>query len=249
MLSASPPGVKHIVRGVLFSRAEPAVIPFKDDNPTRLVPFVTVALLLLNAAVFVRLLLLSPEGQQAWVLRLAIVPYDLTHLPLSRPDRLPLHLMPLLTAMFVHAGWLHLLGNLLYLWIFGNNVEDVMGHGRFLAFYLLCGLLAAAVQIGSQPESRIPMIGASGAIAGVLGAYLVQFPTARVRTLLFLVVIVRVVALPALIVLGVWLLLQVIAAGRGGGQGVAWFAHLGGFLAGALLIVPFRRRRPRQALF
>ncbi|HZN03559.1 MAG TPA: rhomboid family intramembrane serine protease, partial [Candidatus Polarisedimenticolia bacterium] len=184
-----------------------------------------------------------------WVLRLAIVPYDLTHLPLSRPDRLPLHLMPLLTAMFVHAGWLHLLGNLLYLWIFGNNVEDVMGHGRFLAFYLLCGLLAAAVQIGSQPESRIPMIGASGAIAGVLGAYLVQFPTARVRTLLFLVVIVRVVALPALIVLGVWLLLQVIAAGRGGGQGVAWFAHLGGFLAGALLIVPFRRRRPRQALF
>jgi membrane associated rhomboid family serine protease len=248
MLAMSFRGVKRVVRGVLSSAAEPPVIPFKDDNPTRLVPFVTVALLLLNAAVFVRLLLLSPDGQQAWVLRLAIIPYDLTHLPLARPDRLPLHLVPLLTAMFVHAGWLHLLGNLLYLWIFGKNVEEVMGHGRFLVFYLLTGLLAAAVQIGVQPESRIPMIGASGAIAGVLGAYLVLFPTARVRTLLFLVVIVRVVALPALIVLGVWLLLQLIAAGQGG-QGVAWFAHLGGFLAGMLLIVPFRRRRPRQALF
>ena len=225
------------------------MIPFKDDNPTRLVPYVTMALILLNALIFIRLLLLSPEGQQAWVLRLAIVPYDLTHLPLSRPDLVPRHLLPLVTAMFMHAGWLHLLGNLLYLWIFGNNVEDVMGHGRFLAFYLLCGLLAAAVQIGAQPESRVPMIGASGAIAGVLGAYLVQFPTARVRTLLFLIVIIRVVALPAVIVLGVWLLLQLIAAGAGGGQGVAWFAHLGGFLAGALFIVPFRRRRPRQALF
>ncbi|HEV8199498.1 MAG TPA: rhomboid family intramembrane serine protease [Candidatus Polarisedimenticolia bacterium] len=225
------------------------MIPFKDDNPTRLVPYITIALLLLNLAVFVRLLLLPPEAQQTWVLRLAIIPYDLTHLPLGRPDRWPLHLLPLLTAMFVHAGWLHLIGNLLYLWIFGNNVEDVMGHGRFVVFYGLCGLLAASVQVAARPESRVPMIGASGAIAGVLGAYLVLFPTARVRTLLFLIVIVRVVALPALIVLGVWLLLQLIAAGRGDGQGVAWFAHLGGFLAGALLIVPFRRKRPRQALY
>jgi membrane associated rhomboid family serine protease len=147
--------------------------------------------------------------------------------------------------MFVHAGWIHLLGNVLYLWIFGDDVEEMLGHGRFALFFLICGLVAAGSQIAAQPQSRAPMVGASGAIAGILGAYLVLFPTSRVHTFVF----VRIVPLPALIVLGFWLLIQLISAGPGGGGGVAWFAHLGGFVAGVLLVAPFRVRRPRQALF
>ena len=226
------------------------MIPFKDDNPTRLVPFVTIALLLLNVAVFVRLLLLPPEGQQAWVLRLAIVPYDLTHLPLGRPDRWPLHLVPLLTAMFVHAGWLHLLGNMLYLWIFGNNVEDVMGHGRFVVFYFLCGLLAAGLQVLMRPESRVPMIGASGAIAGVLGAYLISYPGARIASLVPILFIFTIVDVPAVIFLIFWFVSQLysglFAIQGGSASGIAWWAHIGGFIFGLIMVSFFGRRTVYQ---
>jgi membrane associated rhomboid family serine protease len=137
---------------------------------------------------------------------------------------------------------------MLYLWIFGNNIEDTMGHGRFLIFYALCGLAGSFAQVAAHPASKLPMIGASGAIAGVLGAYLVLFPTARVLTLFFLFFFVRVVPIPAVIVLGIWLLLQLLSAGGAVGGGVAWFAHIGGFVTGLALIVPFRRRRPRDRL-
>jgi rhomboid family protein len=157
--------------------------------------------------------------------------------------------MTLVTSMFLHGGWLHVLGNMLYLWIFGNNVEDVMGHVRFIVFYLVCGLAAAAAQIAVDPSSQVPMIGASGAVAGVLGAYLVMFPAARVHVLVFLIFFIRIVEVPALIVLGFWLLIQLIAAAQMAPGGVAWFAHLGGFLAGLVLIVPFRRRRIRTSLY
>ena len=140
--------------------------------------------------------------------------------------------------------------NMLYLWIFGNNIEDVTSHGRFLVFYLVCGLVASYCQVAASPESKVPMIGASGAISGVLGAYLIMFPAARVLTLVFVVFFFRVVPIPAIIVLGFWFLLQILNAGpMGPGGGVAVFAHIGGFVAGVALIPAFRRRRSRQSLF
>jgi len=223
------------------------MIPLKDDNPTRIVPFVTLALIAANVAVFVWELLHPPAAREQVIRSLAVIPSEFARL--GHGGGLIYNGMTLLTAMFLHGSILHLAGNMLYLWIFGNNVEDMMGHARFLLFYLLCGLTGSFVQIAAAPLSRVPMIGASGAIAGVLGAYLVLFPTARVLTLIFVFVFARVVRIPALIVLGFWFLLQLLSAGGMTAGGVAWFAHIGGFAAGLALIVPFRRRRPRQSLY
>jgi membrane associated rhomboid family serine protease len=225
------------------------LIPLKDDNPTRTFPFVTIAVILANVGVFVRVLMLPGPAQQSLVLRLALIPSELTHAPPGRYDLIGYNLLTILTSMFVHGGWIHLLGNMLYLWIFGNNIEDVVGHARFALFYLLCGLTGALAQIAIDPSSTVPMIGASGAIAGVLGAYLVTFPAARIHTLVFFVIFARVAEVPALIVLGFWLLIQLVNASRVGPGGVAWFAHLGGFLAGLLLIALLRKRRVRHSLY
>ncbi len=151
----------------------------------------------------------------------------------------------LLTSMFLHAGLLHVLGNMLYLWIFGDNVEDAMGPIRYLIFYLLCGLVAAFAQILADPASSIPMVGASGAIAGVLGAYLVLYPHARVMTLVPLFFFLRLVVVPASFLLGFWFVYQLIAsaAATGSSGGVAFFAHIGGFVAGLFLVTPFRHRQ------
>ena len=161
------------------------------------------------------------------------------------PPTIPIPIwLTLLTSMFLHGGILHLLGNMLYLWIFGDNVEDAMGAIRFLAFYLLCGVVAAFAQIAIGPGSSIPMVGASGAIAGVLAAYFMLFPQSRVLTLIPLFFFLRLVAVPAVFLLGFWFLLQVIAgAGSfGSAGGVAFFAHIGGFIAGLFLVFPFRQR-------
>jgi membrane associated rhomboid family serine protease len=203
----------------------------------------------LNFAVFVRQLMLPDGAREAFVLGLALVPFDLTNRSLLNPEILVHTALTLLTCMFVHGGLLHLGGNMLYLWVFGSNIEDVMGHGRFLMFYVLCGLAGSCAQVVAAPGSQVPLVGASGAIAGVLGAYLVTFPTARVLTLFVLVVFVRVVPVPALIILGLWLLIQLLNAGQLGPGGVAWFAHLGGFAAGLLLVAGFRRRRVRDSLY
>jgi membrane associated rhomboid family serine protease len=225
------------------------LIPIRDDIRTRTFPFITIVLMVINVGVFARLALLPSEARQETLLRLAVIPYELTHVPAGRIDVLGYNLLTILTSMFLHAGLLHLGGNLLYLWIFGNNIEDVMGRLRFLAFYLACGTAGALAQVAARPGSQVPMIGASGAIAGVLGAYLVMFPAARVMTLFFFVFFVRLVPVPALIVLGSWLLVQLVNARQMGPGGVAWFAHLGGFLAGAVLVVPFRRRREPHGLY
>jgi membrane associated rhomboid family serine protease len=157
--------------------------------------------------------------------------------------------------MFLHGSPLHVAGNMLYLWIFGDNVEDTLGHGRFLLFYLLSGVAAAAAQTITSPSSTIPMIGASGAVSGVLGAYLLLFPYATILTLMIFGFFVRTVHIPAAIVLGFWIVLQLIngwltvsasAMGRGESGGVAWFAHIGGFLAGMLLLLLFRPRQSRR---
>jgi len=155
----------------------------------------------------------------------------------------------LVTSMFLHGGWAHLLGNMWYLWIFGDNVEDRLGHGRFIVFYLLCGIVAALGQVAIDPQSTLPTIGASGAIAGVMGAYFVLFPSSRILVLVFLIFFVDVVEIPALLYLGFWFLLQIVwSAGRVGdaGGGVAFWAHAAGFISGIVGVLVFRRRERQR---
>jgi len=223
-------------------------IPLKDENPTLRFPYVTVFFIALNILAFF-FQMLSPEGLQYYVFRMGAIPYEITHftsVQVPGVTRLPVPLT-LVTAMFLHGSFLHLFGNMLYLWIFGNNIEDYLGSVRFTLFYLLSGLGASLAHIIFNPNSQIPMIGASGAIAGVLGAYLILYPRANVLTLVFLFFFIRIVPIPAAIVLGLWFLLQMMNIGMGGG--VAWFAHIGGFLIGILLIRLYRQRRRRPKVW
>lgn len=221
------------------------MIPLRDDNPTTLKPVFTVAFIVVNVLVFLWQASLGPAVQERIVFSLGVIPAVLFHARELPPQ---LALVPpeitLLTSMFLHGGWAHLIGNMLYLWIFGNNVEDAMGHARFVLFYVLCGLAAAFAQALPNPASTIPMIGASGAISGVLGAYLMLFPHARVLVLLPLGFFTQLVHIPAVFVLGFWFVLQILNSvlTRAEGGGVAWGAHIGGFIAGMVLILVFRRR-------
>lgn len=224
------------------------MIPLRDDNPTTIRPIVTIALIAACAAVFLWQLSLGPAGFERAIFGLGLIPavlFGAAHLP-SELESIPAGLT-LFSSMFLHGGWMHLIGNMLYLWIFGNNVEDAMGHARFLVFYLLCGVAAALSQAVFESAAQIPMVGASGAISGVLGAYLLLYPHARVQVLLPLGVFSRIVSLPALLVLGFWFVLQLVssAAATAGEGGTAWFAHLGGFVAGMALIPLFKYRRVR----
>jgi membrane associated rhomboid family serine protease len=222
------------------------MIPLKDNNPTRTFPFVTLTLIGLNCAVFI-CQLLATKGFHYVVAQMAIRPYELSHLT-DLPPETPIPLvLTVFTAMFMHGGFLHIIGNMLYLWIFGNNVEDVLGHTRFALFYLTCGVISSAAHVLTNLNSPIPMLGASGAIAGVLGAYFVRFPSARVSVLIFFFFFIRIIRVPAVIVLGFWFLMQILQAGAGaaGEGGVAWFAHIGGFIAGVILMTKYgRKRRP-----
>ncbi len=214
------------------------MLPLRDVIPSRRPPIVTVALIAINTLVWFHQASLGPRELERLVRTFALVPAR------WRPETF-------LTSMFLHAGWLHLAGNMLYLWIFGDNVEDRLGRFRFLAFYLACGLAAAAVQVAVEPTSPVPIVGASGAVAGVLGAYFVLFPRSRVLTLLPLVVIVRLVEIPAVYFLGLWFVWQVVGglqtAGTAQMGGVAFWAHVGGFVAGVagVLLLGGRRRRSR----
>jgi membrane associated rhomboid family serine protease len=214
-------------------------IPLKDENPTQRFPFVTVVLITLNVLIFLYQIF-SPEGLQYSIYRMGAIPYEITHfttitqLPRISPP------LTLLTSLFLHGSFLHLFGNMLYLWIFGNNIEDFLGPFRFILFYLLSGLGASLVHIIFHPSSMIPMIGASGAIAGVLGAYFLLYPGARVLTIVFFWII----PVPAFFILGLWFVAQVMNIGIGGG--VAWFAHIGGFLIGVALIRIYAKRRRVQ---
>jgi membrane associated rhomboid family serine protease len=241
------------------------VIPLKDDVSARRIPFVNLALIGLNLAAFVFELGLSPYRLGRFMDRAAVVPvlytgpdHALGALEAAWTSFHPDLGRRVLVSMFLHGGWVHLLGNMLYLWIFGDNVEDRLGHFRYLLFYLLCGWTAAYAHIWSQPVSSMPSIGASGAIAGVLGAYITLYPRARVVTLVPLGLVAPLVQLPAAIVQAFWVVQQfllgwfdlVAPAGRGGG--IAWWAHIGGFAAGFVLVwlfrKPRRRVRPRGAL-
>ncbi len=237
------------------------MIPIRDDIPSRSYPVVTVILIVLNVLAFFYELLLGPVELRRFFYAYAVVPakyftsgyvewwgavreYEMTEL-----------ILPIFTAMFLHGGWLHLGGNMLYLWIFGDNVEDRMGHFRFLIFYLLCGVLATAAHVVTNANSHVPSLGASGAISGVLGAYFMLYPQARVVTLVPIWIFLHFIEIPAFFFLGFWfvqqffygtLSLSVESAQTGG---VAWWAHIGGFVSGAALVHVFKRRaylRPRR---
>ena len=223
------------------------MIPLHDDNPTELQPILTVAIIAACVVVFFWESSLGPERIEAAVYSLGVIPAVLLDRAQLPPE---VALIPpgatVFTSMFLHGGLMHLAGNMLYLWIFGNNVEDAMGHIRFAIFYLLCGIAAVFGQVLQDPGSEVPMIGASGAISGILGAYLLLYPTARVLVLVPIGFVMQTVRLPAGWVLGFWFVAQLLSSALSeGGAGVAWFAHIGGFIAGMALIPIFKRRGTR----
>jgi membrane associated rhomboid family serine protease len=223
------------------------LIPLHDDNPTTLTPVVTIGVIVACSLVFLWQLTLSEQAEIAALYAYGVVPAVLLggkELPADLA-RIPAELS-VLTSMFMHGGWLHIIGNMLYLWIFGNNIEDILGHGRFVVFYVVCGAAAALAQSALDVQSTVPMIGASGAIAGVLGAYAVTFPRAHVLVLVPLGFFSQVLRLPALWVLGFWFVLQFIEGSLTSAQGggVAYWAHIGGFVAGVVLIFVMRPGRP-----
>lgn len=224
------------------------MIPLRDDNPTSTTAVVTIAFIVLNAVVFLYQLSLGPRAEQVFVYQFGAIPAVILGFDSLPPDVVAIPAtLSLFTSMFLHGGFMHLAGNMLYLWIFGNNIEDAMGHGRFIFFYVLTGIAAALAHLLTNIYSAIPTVGASGAISGILGAYLLLYPRAQVLVLVPLGFFTRLMYIPAGFVLGFWFLLQIFnsAVASGTGGGVAWFAHIGGFIAGMLLVGVFKRRKVR----
>jgi membrane associated rhomboid family serine protease len=243
------------------------MIPVGDRLPTRTIPYVNIALIVVNFLLFFYELTLNtqapfgrPSELDLWFQDWGTVPACLTDSLGLKPDVDPRALAVLcngdrtlltpFTSMFIHAGWLHILGNMLFLWVFGDNVEDALGHLRYLVFYVVVGLAAAAAQVALNMNDFVPMVGASGAIAGVMGAYLVMYPQARIAVVIPFFWFLGAPYVPAVALIGVWFLMQLMSGvgsigyATGGGGGVAWWAHIGGFLAGLLLVSLFRRGRP-----
>ena len=214
------------------------MIPLRDVIPSRTTPYVTVAIIILNALAWLFEVSMPRENLTVFLQVWGVVPA--AFIP-----------MTLVSAMFLHGSWSHVIGNMWYLWIFGDNVEDRLGHGRFIFFYLLCGVVASLGQIQLDPGSTLPMIGASGAIAGVMGAYFVLYPQSRVLTLIPLIIFWEIVELPAIMLLGFWFLMQLFSAGAiavtattgGGSGGVAFMAHVAGFVVGMIGVLVFRKRQ------
>jgi membrane associated rhomboid family serine protease len=234
------------------------MFPIRDDNPHFLTPYATYALIALNAAVWVLLQGFGTEPMlSSSVCRLGLIPGELLQtVPAGARFQVGANSVCVLgdtsawytvfTSMFMHGGWFHILGNMWFLWIFGNNVEDAMGHARFVVFYLLCGLAAAAAQTMTDPQSIVPMVGASGAIGGVMGAYVLLYPRVQVHMLIILGFYVTTIAVPAVLMLGYWFFLQLISGWSSidsEGGGVAFWAHIGGFVAGGVLVLVFRNPR------
>jgi membrane associated rhomboid family serine protease len=220
------------------------MIPLRAETPRHSFAFVTVLLIALNAGVFFYELSLPAKAQNALISNLGVVPARAERI-LKNPDRYARPaIATLFTSMFLHGGWLHLLGNMLFLWVFGGSVEGRLGHGAYFVFYLFCGLAAGATHILASWGSQVPSIGASGAISGVMGAYIVLFPASKILTLVPLLIIFFTVRLPAVLMLGYWFVIQFLSGistlGRANPEGVAWWAHIGGFLVGALVGMIFR---------
>ncbi|MEJ5305347.1 MAG: rhomboid family intramembrane serine protease [Ignavibacteria bacterium] len=229
------------------------MIPIKDDIPSRSYPIVNVTLIVLNVIVFFFELSLG-DHLESFVRTFGVIPVKYFYSGVRLEDgsvilfSLEEKIIPLFTSMFLHGGWFHLIGNMLYLWIFGDNVEDRMGHFRYILFYILCGLAAAGAHIITNPESNIPTIGASGAISGVLGAYLMLYPLARIVVVIPILFFWDVIKLPALIVLGFWFVTQIfqgtlaLAIETTATGGVAWWAHIGGFVFGMIAVNIFKKK-------
>jgi len=213
------------------------MIPLRDSQRSYSTPFVTIALIVANVLIFLFEISLDPFSRNHLILTFGLV-----------PDQF--HFGALFSSMFMHGGWLHILGNMWFLWIFGDNVEDVLGHGKYLLFYLVCGAAAGLIHIAFNPSSHIPTVGASGAIAGIMGAYLVKFPRARILTLVPIFVFLTTIEIPAVLMLLYWFAIQFFSGVGSIGYshlsqgGIAWFAHIGGFVAGMILIALLHTRRP-----
>ena len=216
------------------------MIPLRDVIPSRATPYLTITIIAINAVAWLYELTLPRDTLTLFLQQFGVVPALF-----SAPT--------LVTSMFLHGSWSHVIGNMWYLWIFGDNVEERMGHGRFLVFYLLCGSVAALGQMAIDPQSTLPTLGASGAIAGVMGAYFVLYPRSRVLTLIPLIIYWEIIELPALFLLGFWFLMQLVSAGAIAatastqGGGVAFMAHVAGFIAGLLGVFVFRKREQPDA--
>lgn len=213
------------------------MIPLRDSQPSRTTPLVTIVLIALNAAIFLHEVTLDDYSRNYFVAQYALIPARLQW-------------ADLVTSMFLHGGWLHLIGNMWFLWIYGDNIEDILGRSKYILFYLACGIAAAMVHVWFNPGSRIPTVGASGAIAGVMGAYMLKFPHSRIVTLIPIVIFFTTVEIPAWIILVYWFGIQLfsgvgdLAAASGNEGGIAWFAHIGGFVAGLLLILVLPTKAP-----
>jgi len=225
------------------------MIPLADDAPRTGTPVVTVLLLLVNIAVFLYQLTLPPLEAEQLYLRLGCIPREIVHLTDTGPSALVPLPLTLITGLFLHGGWVHLIVNMLFLWVFGNSVEARFGHLRYTLFFLGCGVAASLTEAASHPASNIPVVGASGAVSAVMAAYLVFFPTARIKTLVFWFVFFQVVRIPVVVFLGAWVAVQLLAglSSRGGAGGVAWFAHLGGFAVGLAIALGTRYRKPDRS--
>ena len=229
------------------------LLPIRDENPTRRFPYLTIALLLINVAVFVVMLGLPNEAAvNTFFAQYAMYPHAVvTGIPVTANSIEPVYLT-IFTSMFLHGGFLHIIFNMLFLWIFGNNIEDALGRVKFLVFYFATGTAGAIAHILTDPNSVIPTVGASGAISGVLGAYLILYPNARVLTVIPIFFFIQIIRLPAIVLIGFWFLLQLLSGifelglGTDGG-GVAYFAHIGGFVAGIILVLLMTKRRHRYS--
>ena len=220
------------------------MFPLWDDLPTKKFPLITVALIVLNSIVYLYQISLG-ERFAEFIYSMGLLPFEITHhIDLLPSGPSPIYLT-IFSSMFMHGSIVHLLGNMLFLWIFGNNVEDYLGRKKFVIFYLFCGITAALTQIFINPDSKVPMVGARGAIAGVLGAYLLLYPRAKVTTVIIFGFFIRLIKIPAVVVLGFWIIYQFLygissLAVRTGEGGVAWFAHIGGFICGVIIIKIFQ---------
>ncbi len=217
------------------------MIPLKDNIPTRTFPIITVGFIFVNIIIFVwqHIILHASAGAMLYTY-LGLVPKEFIASFVSRHDLLPYNVMTIFTSMFIHGGFLHIIGNMLYLWIFGNNIEDRLGHIGFFIFYIFSGICAAIFQLFYDPAADVPMIGASGAVSGVLGAYLVSFPYARIKTILIIIIFIKIVDIPAVILLTAWFFMQFLYANV---DGIAWYAHIGGFIFGLIFALLFLARK------
>lgn len=231
------------------------MIPLHDRNPTSSKPVVTILLVVVNALVFLYELALSDESLAQIVSTLGMVPARVGLFPGSEEITAGQAFFPLLSSMFLHGGWFHVIGNMWFLWVFGDNIEDRMGHGRFVGFYLLCGVLAGLAHTLMNLNSGVPAIGASGAVSGVMGAYLLLFPGSRVVTLVTLGFLWFRTELPAYVMILYWFVIQLLSGtvslsvGPGEGGGTAWWAHIGGFIAGVVLVKVFERAPRRRPIY